>query len=185
MLPLFLSVLTDEREADPLKTLHDRHLRALQSVALSYTNGDASRAEDLLQETWLYVSGRLDRLRFENPRAEFTYLRNAMHYRALDLHKQLRRERALGDPHEDMDVFAENTSPEDVVCEADVRRRVADLIERLDPIDREVLALSLNANHTTEEIAVLLRISEGAVKSRLHRARARLKERMRKEGLLE
>ena len=52
LLPLCLSVLTD-REEDLLKTLHDRHLDALQSVALSYTNGNVTQAEDLLQESMM------------------------------------------------------------------------------------------------------------------------------------
>ena len=184
LLPLCLSVLTD-REEDLLKTLHDRHLDALQSVALSYTNGNVTQAEDLLQDMWVYVIERIDRLQFDNPRAEFTYLRNAIRYRALDMHKKLRRERAFGEAHEDMDAFVAATSAEHAVCEADVRSRVADLIERLDPIDRDVLALSVDALHTTEEIARLLHIRKGTVKSRLHRARARLKESMRREGLLD
>ena len=49
----------------------------------------------------------------------------------------------------------------------------------------ETLLFEETLRHTTEEIARLLHIRKGTVKSRLHRARARLKESMRREGLLD
>ena len=40
-------------EADLLRTLHDQHARAVWAYVVRLTNGDAARADDVVQETLL------------------------------------------------------------------------------------------------------------------------------------
>jgi RNA polymerase sigma-70 factor, ECF subfamily len=65
---------------------------------------------------------------------------------------------------------------EDAVTSRDSARRAAAAIAALPPEAREVVVLRDLQGLTTKEAAVMIGISEGAVKVRLHRAHARLRE---------
>jgi RNA polymerase sigma-70 factor, ECF subfamily len=67
---------------------------------------------------------------------------------------------------------------EDAVATRDSARRAATAIAALPPEAREVVVLRDVQGLTTKEAAVMIGISEGAVKVRLHRAHARLRELM-------
>jgi RNA polymerase sigma-70 factor, ECF subfamily len=66
--------------------------------------------------------------------------------------------------------------PGERVVELEQGRRVTEAIGRLPPAAREVVLLRDVRGLSTRETAVMLGISEGAVKVRLHRAHARLRE---------
>jgi len=74
------------------------------------------------------------------------------------------------------DLASEETSTEDRVADADLARRTARALTQLPEDAREVVVLRDVQGLTTREAAELLGISEGAVKVRLHRAHARLRE---------
>ena len=56
-------------------------------------------------------------------------------------------------------------------------------IYRLDDDYREPLVLQVLMGHSTKEIAELMGLQQGAVLTRLHRARLKLKEEVEKEDL--
>ena len=60
--------------------------------------------------------------------------------------------------------------------------RVTAAIQRLDPIDRELIALLATETFSYREIGRLLNISEANVKVKVHRARLRLKAILNKGG---
>ena len=66
--------------------------------------------------------------------------------------------------------------PSEVLEKEDVRRAVENAINSLSPILREVVSLRDIQNLTVRETATILEISEGAVKTRLHRARLLLRD---------
>lgn len=69
-----------------------------------------------------------------------------------------------------------DTSTEDRVSDADLARRTAKALASLPEDAREVVVLRDVQGLSTKETAELLGVSEGAVKVRLHRAHARLRE---------
>ena len=66
--------------------------------------------------------------------------------------------------------------PSEVLEKEDVRRAVENAINSLSPILREVVSLRDIQNLSVRETATILEISEGAVKTRLHRARLLLRD---------
>ncbi|MCU7374178.1 RNA polymerase sigma factor [Paucibacter sp. O1-1] len=76
----------------------------------------------------------------------------------------------------------EALEPQAAVLPLDLRRDLARAIERLSPPYREVLLLRDVHELTAPEVAAQLGLSLEAVKSRLHRARARVREQLLASG---
>ena len=74
------------------------------------------------------------------------------------------------------DLESGERSTEDRVADADLARRTTDALAQLAEDAREVVVLRDVQGLSTKETAELLGITEGAVKVRLHRAHARLRE---------
>ena len=74
------------------------------------------------------------------------------------------------------ELVADEPGPEDRAETADLAARTARALAALPPDAREVVVLRDVQGHSTREAAALLGITEGAVKVRLHRAHARLRE---------
>ena len=77
------------------------------------------------------------------------------------------------------EVFAsEQETPDDVTVTQELIDRIAVGMEKLSPKHREILVLRNIKNLSYEEIAEILKISVGTVKSRIARARESLRERI-------
>ena len=74
------------------------------------------------------------------------------------------------------DLLASRDNTEDRVAELDSAVRIADAIAALPASARAVVVLRDVQGLSTKETAAILGISEGAVRGRLHRAHARLRE---------
>ena len=74
------------------------------------------------------------------------------------------------------DLASADASPEERVTRADLARRTAKALAELPEEAREVVVLRDVQGLSTRETAELLGVTEGAVKVRLHRAHARLRE---------
>jgi len=181
---IYLSLI-EEADQNRFTKFHDRHEQQLKLLAIYCTGGDVHRAEDLLQETWLYVAEQFSRLQFEHTRAEFSYLRTVLQYRYKSMQKQYNKDRAHVDLREDMDLLTagEASAVERDLCEKESWQQLADIVCRMAPTDQNLLLMAYDSTHTMQEIAALMGISESAAKSRLYRARQHLKEEMRKAGL--
>lgn len=84
------------------------------------------------------------------------------------------RARAPG-PGQDAEVASADTLPDDAVA-------LLDALARLDDLDRRVVVLSLVGGLTAAEVGAVVDASPGAVRVRLHRARARLRAALEPEG---
>ncbi len=67
-------------------------------------------------------------------------------------------------------------SPSSVVCKAEVRRLVRDCIERLEPMDREILMLRHVEKMKTADVADRLQISQNTCRQRHIRSLKRLRD---------
>ncbi len=162
---LVLTAQDGGREA--LQALVRHHHRSLLRFALSLC-GNRALAQDAVQDAWMTVARRLRRL--EDPRAFRSWIFRAVRWRTLDL---LRRSEAAAARLDDID------EPGDGGRAGAANERQLDLaaaIDALEPIDRQALELHYLAGLKVAEIASVLEIPPGTVKSRLHRARNRLAE---------
>ncbi len=161
-------------------------LDAVYRFSLRLTNGDRDAAEDLAQETFL----RAHRFwhTFEggsNVKSWlFTICRNTY------LHERDRARSQRERPRADLDPRAEElaseaafqapaTGPEREFFDALIDDEVVEAIDELPEEFREVLVLSDLGDLKYAEIAEVLDIQVGTVKSRLFRARKLLQERLR------
>jgi RNA polymerase sigma-70 factor, ECF subfamily len=125
-------------------------------------SGDAHAAEDLLQETFLHAARRLERV------AEAVSPRAWLFGIARHLVLTARRRRRLPQPLAEA-IPATSDSP-DPRLEA-MGRAISELPEPM----RETLELRLRAELAYDEIAAVLDIPVGTVRSRLHQALQRLR----------
>ena len=147
------------------RALVDRHARYLTGIALTLSGNNPADADDLVQETFTAVLTS----KYRGEAAARTWLVNILVRRAAMLRRGRRREHGapLGGP-EPVDASAAGGS--------DARMDVARMLERLPPDQRQVIVLRELQGLSYEEMAGVLRVPRGTVESRLHRARAALKE---------
>jgi RNA polymerase sigma-70 factor (ECF subfamily) len=143
----------------------DEHHGALFRFAYRLT-GSAADAEDVVQECFLELLRPA--CAFDPARAPLrTWLFGIARNQAL---KRLRRR-----DHADVERTG-TTTPETELLRAELRGLVGHAVLELPEKQREVLVLTHYEKMPLAEIAELLEIDLGAVKSRLQRARAALKE---------
>ncbi len=159
------------REAAFLQLFDEHHL-PLFRFAYRLT-GSAADAEDIVQECFLQL------LRPEcsyDPRRTSvrTYLFGVIRNQSL---KRLRRNNSAGDRgYRAGNPSARDLSPENEVLRAELNDVVARAVMQLPETQREVLILAHYEQLPLAEIARIAGLELGAVKSRLQRARAGLKE---------
>jgi RNA polymerase sigma factor (sigma-70 family) len=156
--------------------LADRHAPRLTALA-GRLLGDAVEAEDLTQETLLQAYLGLGRLR--DPERFSSWIYGI----AVNLAKMRLRSRrngalpALGATRLAA-LVAANPSPAEVVEAREVWSLVASAVNVLPAAQRRAVLLHYVDGLSCEEIAALLGEPAGTVRVRLHRARARLRDRL-------
>lgn len=151
--------------------------------------GDRDDAEDLVQDVLVKVYGRRDEL--SSIEVLRPWLCRVLYNQFVDDERRYRRRRLsvvkpaddparAGDP---MDAYASSSaSPEQLSSRAfDIKQLEAALAE-LSPEHRAVLLMHDSEGYKLAEIQVITGIPVGTLKSRIHRARARLRERLAEPG---
>lgn len=173
-------VVDNSAEADDIELLHragtgdsaafhalvDRHAQRLYRLAVSLI-GNATDAEDVLQEAFI---GAFRGLRsFEGRSSVKTWLTRILVMQAAQWRRSRRRKPAAA---MDDSIPAAGTSHEAAM---DVRAA----IDKLSPEHREVMVLREFERMTYDEMAETLGVPRGTVESRLHRARAEMREKLK------
>jgi len=157
--------LASRGDEEAFLALYKRHRSFVISVARRYTR-DESEALDVLQDTFAYLVKKLPSLRLTSKLSTFLY--PAVRNIALTIRRKDRMV-ALSPTH-DTAGKAAPSSPE--TGPRPIEKVVADLPEG----QREVLILRFVNDLSLREIAAVLGIPIGTVKSRLHQAIATLRQ---------
>lgn len=179
-------------EQDPdwllIRKMADGDVRALNemyarygAMLLGYLSARVSNrqlAEELLQDVmlavWEHAAG------FEARSKVKTWLLVIARNRAIN--SQRRKQVPVININDVFGLRSEDTGPTEALERSEQRDRVRSAIERLPEGQREVLVLVFYHQLTGPEVAEVLDISEGTVKSRLHRAKDNLKGLLAQEG---
>lgn len=162
------------RREDTFTALVRPHISAMYRMAYRWTqNGE--EAEDLVQDVLTRMVPRLDELtRVEKLKP---WLIKILYRRYVDLYR-----RRVNSPvdhdydwHSDEGLFEPETAGRDDYERADLQRTLNKALETLDDNQRDVVLLHDVEGHTALDVADILEINVGTVKSRLHRARQKLK----------
>ena len=153
-------------------------------VCWHYT-GDREASSDCGQEAMIRIWRALDSYRGDCAFESWVY-RIAANC-CMDWLRKKKRDRSVSmEPMRDQGFDPADTSPgtEAQVIAKDERRRLREAIALLPEDQREALVLTQLERVSYEEAAQMLDVSEGTVKSRVNRAKARLKEILTPEGEL-
>ncbi|NRA40650.1 MAG: sigma-70 family RNA polymerase sigma factor [Planctomycetes bacterium] len=141
------------------------------NMLLQLCNGDRDMASELTQEAFVRAYERLDS--FAGESKFYTWLYRLARNRAIDV---LKRKRPMSsDPHK-LDVGSSTIDPSADLERSELQAQVQSALAQLKDEQREIILLRDFDGHDYQEIATLLDIAPGTVKSRLNRARKSLRE---------
>lgn len=130
-------------------------------------------AEDVTQEAFLAAWRALPEFRGD---CRFsTWLYRLVSNAAIDCLRREKKHRDTGDV-DDLELPDGGPSPQEQAERSDTRDAVRRALDRLSPEHRQVLLLRFMQELDYGEIARALNVSEGTVKSRLNRAKSKLRE---------
>lgn len=151
-------------DEEAFDVLYDRHVPAMYQFALRLLGGVEQDAEDVVQEAWLRAADALAGFRWRSG------LRTWLLGITLNCAREALRTRARA--HKDADVLARAASSAPPhVSDPDLERAIAGLPD----VFRVVLVLHDIEGYTHGEIAQRLDIEEATSRSRLYRARRRVR----------
>jgi RNA polymerase sigma-70 factor (ECF subfamily) len=165
------------RDRDALTDLYRRHGRVLFGQIL-FVVSDRGISEEILQDTMVAVWR--DAAKFRGDSRVRSWMIAIARRKARD---RMRRHEVSA-AHDDVLPERPDAAPGPELLALD-RVEMADVataVTRLRPGHREVLALVFGAGLTLPEVAGILEIPEGTVKSRLYAARTALSEQLREKG---
>ncbi len=153
--------------------------------------GNYTEALDLAQDTFIKVYVSIKKYRGQASFYTWVYritvnlCKNKLKYRK---RRGYYKKRSLDEPLElkegslKLDLPADSPGPREALAEKEKRETIRQAIDFLEESHRMVLILRDREMFSYEEIAAVLKCEIGTVKSRLHRARQMLKEKL--EGIL-
>ncbi len=172
-------------DAQALAALYERHRLSVVRFAMNMTAGNAAAAEEILQETFLVLMRKphgYDRTR----RGLRVYLLGIARNLLMQRFAQSKRVAQLTpDESDSAPVWTEPR--EDPLEYLEREERTALLrkaVDALPPLYREIIALCQWEEMSYEQAAAVLDVSVGTVRSRLHRARALLLEKLSADATL-
>jgi RNA polymerase sigma-70 factor (ECF subfamily) len=170
---------------------HRERLRRMVDFRLDVRLRGRVSASDVLQEAYIDALKRLPHFQADPDVPFFIWLRTVTVQRLIDVHRQhlgakgrdAAREVRLGrgdsveaSSEKMAAIIGDLTSPSQAAQRAEIMGSLREAIDRLDPIDREVLALRHFEELSNQEVAALLGIQTAAASKRYVRAIERLKD---------
>jgi RNA polymerase sigma-70 factor (ECF subfamily) len=157
---------------DALGVIYDRHRRLVYRTALAICN-DPEAAADLLQDVFLRLHRFADRVDPERPLEPWLY-----RVTANQSYTWVKRHHRWTHPLEEIAEWLSSgvkNSPQYITEQDDESKRIQVAIAKLSLPQRVVVVMYYINNLSLHEIAEILAIPEGTVKSRLHYGRNALK----------
>ncbi len=177
---LVVAIARWEQEA-----LHEAYLRhggRILALARRVT-GDQGLAEDVIQEVFLRLW--YEPHKFDHERGSLrTYLMTQCHGRSIDLVRSeaARRERETKESRASVSEFDEPQRASEETADAE---QVREALGALPAPEREAIELAYFGGRTYREVAGILNVAEGTIKSRIRAGLRRLRNSLVEEGALE
>jgi RNA polymerase sigma-70 factor (ECF subfamily) len=174
-------VARDERAFNALVRAYERRVFSLALRMI----GNRAEAEDLAQEVFVQVFKAIGTFRGESKlstwifRIAINLAKNRGKYlrvRRTDAHDELEALDERGPGQDKRENVARIERPDEMMAGLEVEQVVRRAIQELEPSFRECLVLRDVEDLSYGEIGEITGLPEGTVKSRIHRARAQLKE---------
>lgn len=157
----------------PVSQLYRRHRTKALAIARRIL-GDAEEAEDVVQEVFIRLCRGLGR--FDGKAAYSTWLYRVMVNSSINMLRARRRREHLSQPG------STPLTPEEQAIGSEMGSLFESALREVSERHRQVLWLREVRGLSYPEIAGLLRIPEGTVKSALNRGRSQLQDILRERG---
>ena len=162
------------------------HTRRVYGMCYRFTNS-ASEAQDLTQEVFLRIFKSVRS--FQADEGSFTtWLVRVTRNLLIDNYRRSKQDRVTDSIEDQLPRMEEElsagTRPDGLLAGREAREQLQAGLQKLSPELRETLILRDLEELEYREIAQILKIPEGTVKSRLNRARCELARVLRKKGAL-
>lgn len=151
------------------------------NMALRQAGGDEHDASDLTQDIYIKVWRSLPSFRGESQFS--TWLYRIVQNASADRARKLKRNQTVSltvenddDERGEMEIEDTSPNPEQMILENESAGAVKEALSRLSDSHREVLELRYIHGYSVLEICKITETDEGTVKSRLFRAREKLKK---------
>jgi len=181
----------DRQGLDQLFSRHRERLRRMVDLRLARDLRDRVDASDVIQEAFLDAARRLDSYLEDRSMPFFLWLRFLTRQSLAALHRHHLGTKAR-DPRREVSLcpgplpgatsealaaqlLGQGSSPSEAVARSEMQLRLEEALNRLDPDEREVLALRHFEQLSNAEAARELEIGEAAASKRYIRALARMK----------
>ena len=160
------------------------HTRRVYSLCYRFTNSDAE-AQDLTQEVFLRIFKTVKSFRAEEG-SFTTWMARLTRNLLIDNYRRKRQDRVTDSLEPQLPMLEERLAgpsrPDGLVAGREARECLQAGLQKLSPELRETLILRDLEELEYREIAQVLKIPEGTVKSRLNRARAELARILLRKG---
>lgn len=168
----------DRGDGEDFRRLVEPHLPMVRRLLHSLLGGQREDMEDAEQEVLLELSRGLSGFAFRSSLATFIY--SVARRRAVDLLRAAgRRRRLLERLQREAPSVAPGGQEERAAEREAARRRLLQAFRAVSPQHRQLVLLKDVEGFSIEEIAGLLALPVGTVKSRLHRVRLKLARQLR------
>lgn len=165
----------DAATLPPVTELYRQHHARALAIARRIV-GDADDAEDVVQDVFVRLAMRPSS--YDGRSACSTWLHRVLVNSSINwLRARRRRERLRHEPQEPL-------SPEEGAAGEELQRHFSSALDEVNELQRRVLWLREVRGFSYPEIAAMLRIPEGTVKSALHRGRLRTQAVLEARGQL-
>ena len=173
--------LVAQKDAGALEALYERYGRAAYSLARRILT-EETLAQDVVQE--VFLSLWRDARRFDPGRATVaTYLLSMTHHRAVDVVRREENLRRWRTSNEGLELEADpKVRVEDEVLTSERRAEVRAALGELPAAQREALLLAYFGGYTQREVAALVGVPLGTVKTRMAAGMRKMKAALRDAG---
>jgi RNA polymerase sigma factor (sigma-70 family) len=173
--------LVAQKDAGALEALYERYGRPAYSLARRIL-AEETLAQDVVQE--VFLSLWRDARRFDAGRGTVaTYLLSMTHHRAVDVVRREEKLRRWRTSDEGLELEADpKVRVEDEVLTSERRAEVRSALQELPAAQHEALLLAYFGGYTQREVAALVGVPLGTVKTRMAAGMRKLKEALRDAG---
>jgi len=182
----------DEQALAEIFSLYRDKLRRMVAFRLDRRLQGRVDASDVIQEGYLDAAQRIRHYLKDPSKSFYVWLRLVVGQRLVDLHRHhVAAQKRAADREVSLRLDAPSqatsgcmaaqltghiTSPSQAAARAETRARLEAALDRMDPIDREVIALRHFEELSNNEVAEVLGIKKQSASSRYVRALGRLRE---------
>lgn len=173
--------LVAQKDAGALEALYERYGRPAYSLARRILT-EETLAQDVVQE--VFLSLWRDAHRFDAGRGTVaTYLLSMTHHRAVDVVRREENLRRWRTSDEGLELAADpKVRVEDEVLTSERRAEVRSALQELPAAQREALLLAYFGGYTQREVAALVGVPLGTVKTRMAAGMRKMKAALRDAG---